>query len=170
MYLLYPVDTLAFRYKMSSAGLHYYHPYVPDSYFGYFIGKLSNREENIFCHLYAVDKNTIFVQNFSYSGDSREWSSSSLHFAFQSFFEKMGQSRPLFVYFRPFLNTISIIQIEKSIDGVLGTQTSGHMMVGTDDTTELWWPPRFSKFKRANEIIENSVRGISLCFKKYFII
>ena len=63
MYLLYPVDTLAFRYKMSSAGLHYYHPYVPDSYFGYFIGKLSNREENIFCHLYAVDKNTIFVQN-----------------------------------------------------------------------------------------------------------
>ena len=58
----------------------------------------------------------------------------------------------------------------KSIDGVLGTQTSGHMMVGTDDTTEVWWPPRFSKFKHANEIIENSVRGISLCFKKYSII
>ena len=32
----------------------------------------------------------------------------------------MGQSRPLFVYFRYFLDTISIIQIEKSIDGVLG--------------------------------------------------
>ena len=30
----------------------------------------------------------------------------------------MGRSRPLFVYFRPFLITISIIQIEKSIDGV----------------------------------------------------
>ena len=29
-------------------------------------------------------------------------------------FLKMGQSRPLFVYFRPFLITISIIQIEKA--------------------------------------------------------
>ena len=36
------------------------------------------------------------------------------------FLLKMGQSRPLFVYFRYFLDTISIIQIEKSIDGVLG--------------------------------------------------
>ena len=35
-----------------------------------------------------------------------------------------------FVYFRPFLITISIIQIEKSKDGVLGTQTAGCMMVG----------------------------------------
>ena len=35
----------------------------------------------------------------------------------------MGQSRPLFVYFRHFLDTISIIQIEKSVDGVLGTRT-----------------------------------------------
>ena len=33
---------------------------------------------------------------------------------------KMGQSRPLFVYFHYFLDTISIIQIEKSVDGVLG--------------------------------------------------
>ena len=40
-----------------------------------------------------------------------------------SFFKKMGQSRPLFVYFRYFLITISIIQIEKSIDGVLGIHT-----------------------------------------------
>ena len=31
----------------------------------------------------------------------------------------MGQSRPLFVYFRSFLITIST-QIEKSVDGVLG--------------------------------------------------
>ena len=37
---------------------------------------------------------------------------------------KMCQSRPLFVYFRPFLIKISIIQIEKSLDGVLGIQTS----------------------------------------------
>ena len=36
---------------------------------------------------------------------------------------KMGKSRPLFVYFRPFLITITIIQFEKSIDGVLGIRT-----------------------------------------------
>ena len=37
----------------------------------------------------------------------------------------MGQSRPLFVYFRSFLFTNSIIQIEKSIDGALGIRTWG---------------------------------------------
>ena len=52
----------------------------------------------------------------------------------------MGQSRPLFVYFCSFLVTISI-QIEKSVDGVLGIQTRGRRMVGTDETTELWRPP-----------------------------
>ena len=55
-------------------------------------------------------------------------------------FFKMGQSWPLFVYFRSFLVTISI-QIEKSIDGVLGIQTQGCRMVGADETTELWRPP-----------------------------
>ena len=49
----------------------------------------------------------------------------------------MGQSRPLLVYFRTFLITISIIQ---SINGVLCTQTRGHIMVGAHDTTELWRP------------------------------
>ena len=29
----------------------------------------------------------------------------------------------------------------KNIDGVLGIPTLGCMMVGADDTTELWWPP-----------------------------
>ena len=53
----------------------------------------------------------------------------------------MGRSRPLFVYFRTFLITISIIQIEKSVDGVLGIQTQCCRMVGADETTELWWPP-----------------------------
>ena len=53
----------------------------------------------------------------------------------------MGQSRPLFVYFRSFLITISI-QIEKSIDGVLGIRTWGRRMVGADETTELWRPPQ----------------------------
>ena len=56
------------------------------------------------------------------------------------FFEKMGQSRPLFVYFHSFLVIISI-QIKKSIDGVLGIQTWGRRMVGADKTTELWRPP-----------------------------
>ena len=52
-------------------------------------------------------------------------------------FLKMGQSRHLFVYFSYFLDTISIIQIEKSIDGVLEIRTWGRRMVGADATTEL---------------------------------
>ena len=56
----------------------------------------------------------------------------------------MGQSRPLFVYFRPFLITISI-QIEKSVDGVLGIRTRGRRMVDADETTELWQPPWFAE-------------------------
>ena len=48
----------------------------------------------------------------------------------------MGQSRPLFVYFCPFHITIQL-QIEESIDGVLGIQTRGRRMVGADETTEL---------------------------------
>ena len=49
----------------------------------------------------------------------------------------MGQSRPLFIYFRIFLVTISI-QFEKSIDGVLGIRTQGRRMLGADETTEQW--------------------------------
>jgi len=52
----------------------------------------------------------------------------------------MGQSWPLFVYFHSFLVTISI-QIEKSVDSVLGIRTRGRRMVDTDETTELWRPP-----------------------------
>ena len=51
-----------------------------------------------------------------------------------SFIKKMGQSRPLFVYFCTFLVTISI-QTEKSIDSVQGIQTRGRRMVGADETT-----------------------------------
>ena len=58
----------------------------------------------------------------------------------------MGQFRPLFVYFRSFLITISI-QIEKSIDGVLGIRTQGRRMVDADETTELWRPPTNLDFK-----------------------
>ena len=46
-----------------------------------------------------------------------------------------------FCYFRLFLITILIIQIEKSNDGVLGIGTHSRMMVGTDNTPELWLPP-----------------------------
>ena len=52
----------------------------------------------------------------------------------------MSQPRPLFVYFHPFLITISIIQIEESVNGVLGIQTWDRMMVGTYETTELRRP------------------------------
>jgi len=45
-----------------------------------------------------------------------------------------------FVYFRSFLIpiTISIIQIENSVDGVLGIRTRGCRMVGADKTMELY--------------------------------
>ena len=45
-----------------------------------------------------------------------------------------------FVYFNSFLITI-LIQIEKSVDGVLGIRAWGHRMVSADETTELWRPP-----------------------------
>ena len=47
-----------------------------------------------------------------------------------------------FGYFRPFLITISKIQIENSIDGMLGIQTCSRLMIGVDDTMELWRPPK----------------------------
>ena len=49
----------------------------------------------------------------------------------------MGHPGLFFVYFRPFLITISMIQIEKSIDGAFGIRTHGRRMVGADDTTDL---------------------------------
>ena len=57
------------------------------------------------------------------------------------FLKKWANAGLFFVYFRSFLvNTISI-QIEKSVDGVLGIQTQSRRMVGADKTTELWQPP-----------------------------
>ena len=58
-----------------------------------------------------------------------------------SFFKKTWPIPASFVYFHSFLVTISIILIEKSIDGVLRIQTRGHRMVGADKTTEIWRPP-----------------------------
>ena len=81
----------------------------------------------------------------------------------------MGQSRPLLVYFHYFLTTISLIQIEKSIDGVLGIQTRGCRLVGADKTTELWWPP-WQKFALANSKfsqILNNPKSIAKQFQKF---
>ena len=50
----------------------------------------------------------------------------------------MGIAGLYFVYFRHFLIPSSIIQIEKSLNGVLVIQTQGCRIVGADKTTELW--------------------------------
>ena len=63
----------------------------------------------------------------------------TLEAAFNQPFFKNGPIPASFVYFRSFLVTISL-QIEKSIDGVLGIRTRGRRMVGADETTELWRP------------------------------
>ena len=66
----------------------------------------------------------------------------------------MGHSRPFFVYFCPFVITISIIQIEKSIDGLLGIQTWGCRMLVADETTELWRSPfHYVGFNRENQFV-----------------
>ena len=91
-----------------------------------------------------LDKNKIssieilLVFNIANSAIYIEWNLTKLE-DFKSFF--MGQSWLLFVYFHSFLVTISI-QIEKSVDGVLGIWTQGHRMVGADESTELWRPPQ----------------------------
>ena len=44
------------------------------------------------------------------------------------------------VYFCPFIITTSLIQIDKSLNGVLGIRTRSRSMVGADDTMELLRP------------------------------
>ena len=77
----------------------------------------------------------------------------------------MGQSRPLFVYFRSFLITISIL-IEKSVDGVLGIWTRGRRMVGSDKTTELWQPPTIISLSFSYLVCSE----FSRCFSDSFIV
>ena len=52
----------------------------------------------------------------------------------------------IFVYFRSFdrkkCSTVLTLN-NKSVDGVLGTQTRGGNMVGADESIELWWHPMF---------------------------
>ena len=58
-------------------------------------------------------------------------------------FKKLGQSKPLFVLFT-FQFKWQIYNLNnknwKCIDGVLGTQTWGCTMEGTDEYTKLWRP------------------------------
>ena len=60
-------------------------------------------------------------------------------------FLKKWANPGLFLYFRFFLVTI-LIQIEKNVDGVFGIRTWGHRMVGADENTEHWQPPRYATF------------------------
>ena len=61
----------------------------------------------------------------------------------------MGQTRPLFVYFRTFHNektnaySTNLTVNDKSIDGALGTRTRGGRTEGADESTELWRNPLF---------------------------
>ena len=59
-------------------------------------------------------------------------------------FLKWANPGLFFVYFCSFLFKISI-QIEKTVDGVLGIRTWGRRMVGAVETKELWRPPYKSR-------------------------
>ena len=54
---------------------------------------------------------------------------------------KNGTIPASFCLFSLFIDTISIIQIDKSIDRVLGIWTRGRRMVGADETMEVWRAP-----------------------------
>ena len=59
-----------------------------------------------------------------------------------SYFFKNNEPIPVsFCLFRFFLDIISVIQIEKGIDGVLGIRTWGRWVVSADETTELGIAP-----------------------------
>ena len=67
----------------------------------------------------------------------------------------MDRIRPLFVYFYPFdmTNITQIDYNDKSVYGVLGTQTRGGRMVGADESTAIAapqdiWELLFGLFRR----------------------
>ena len=66
------------------------------------------------------------------------------------FFKKWTNPGLILFIFVFFLDAISIIQIEKSVDVVLGIRTRGSRMVGADKTTELWRPPNEVYVKRTS--------------------
>ena len=80
----------------------------------------------------------------------------------------MGQTRPLFVYFRSFLRT-NIAQIltinEKNINGVRVTQTQGSSVVGADESTELWRHPRVKECFQLKSFLKSSKIGSFQSFR-----
>ena len=82
-------------------------------------------------------------------------------------FFKWANPGLFYVYFRPFLIPIwiiiSIIQIEKLVDGVLGIRIWGRCMVGADDTTELLLPPMFISLYVSNHLFISFYLSIFLC-------
>ena len=62
-----------------------------------------------------------------------------------SLFLKIGQNPASFCIFSFFSHDTYCRNIinDKSVDGVLGTQTRGGRMVGADESTELWRHPSF---------------------------
>ena len=60
----------------------------------------------------------------------------------------MGLIRPLFVFFSHDKYSTNLTISYKSIDGVFGTRTRGSMMVGADESTELWQDPNSVTIRR----------------------
>ena len=112
-----------------------------------------NYEINIGCRLPHRDKWDFFKYfTLGYQGRSAYFTWRSITAWLNSFFIclisatllmffKWANPGLFLFYFCSFLVTISI-QIEKSIDGVLGIRTWGRRMVDADKTTELWRPPQ----------------------------
>ena len=60
-------------------------------------------------------------------------------------FFKNGPISASFCLFSSFPH-YTILQIDESVDGVLGTRIWGGRMEGTDESTELCWQPRLHDF------------------------
>ena len=61
------------------------------------------------------------------------------------------------------LNIAQIDYNDKSVDGVLGTQTGGGRMVGADESTELWRHPQLLKDLLLGKIYFKYWSFLSLC-------
>ena len=63
---------------------------------------------------------------------------------------KIGPNPASFCLFSFFLHDTYCRNIinDKSVDGVLETQTRGGRMVGADESTDLWWHPSFNVCER----------------------
>ena len=93
-----------------------------------------------------------------------------LKFDFQQVFSNMGQTRPLFVYFRPFLDTTNrtdkyITKLDhKSVYGVLWIRTRDYWMLAFVESTELW-----QLLISCIQYIINFSKSTQLCFTKIYL-